>query len=94
MPVSTSGFDAPARLGTLLTAMVTPFKPDGTLDTAAAARLATHLIEGGHATETELGIIADGVTQELERAVEHAESSPSPAPEDCLKHVFAEGGSE
>ncbi len=56
--------------------------------------LATHLIEGGHATETELGIIADGVTQELERAVEHAESSPSPAPEDCLKHVFAEGGSE
>jgi 4-hydroxy-tetrahydrodipicolinate synthase len=37
--VSTSGFDAFARLGTLLTAMVTPFGPDGSLDLPAAARL-------------------------------------------------------
>ena len=35
--VSTSGFDVTARLGTVLTAMVTPFKPDGSLDTATAA---------------------------------------------------------
>ncbi|HET9890336.1 MAG TPA: hypothetical protein VFQ42_07530, partial [Mycobacterium sp.] len=27
--MSTVGFDAPARLGTVLTAMVTPFRPDG-----------------------------------------------------------------
>jgi 4-hydroxy-tetrahydrodipicolinate synthase len=43
LAVSTSGFDVTARLGTMLTAMVTPFKPDGSLDTDAAARLATHL---------------------------------------------------
>jgi 4-hydroxy-tetrahydrodipicolinate synthase len=36
-----------ARLGTMLTAMVTPFKADGSLDTEAAARLATHLIDSG-----------------------------------------------
>ena len=36
-----------ARLGTVLTAMVTPFKPDGSLDTDAAARLATHLVDSG-----------------------------------------------
>src|SRR5262249_20188746 len=45
--VSTVGFDAPARLGTLLTAMVTPFGPDGSLDKAAAARLANHLVDAG-----------------------------------------------
>jgi 4-hydroxy-tetrahydrodipicolinate synthase len=45
--VSTSGFDVTARLGTMLTAMVTPFKPDGSLDTEAAARLATHLVDSG-----------------------------------------------
>ena len=47
MAVSTSGFDASARLGTVLTAMVTPFTPDGTVDTAKAARLATRLIDSG-----------------------------------------------
>ncbi len=46
-PVSTSGFDASARLGTLLTAMVTPFTPEGTVDTATAARLATRLVDSG-----------------------------------------------
>jgi len=45
--VSTSGFDVQARLGTVLTAMATPFKPDGSLDTAAATRLATHLVDSG-----------------------------------------------
>lgn len=46
-PVSTSGFDASARLGTLLTAMVTPFTPEGTVDTATAGRLATRLVDSG-----------------------------------------------
>ncbi len=45
--MSTSGFDVTARLGTVLTAMVTPFKPDGSLDTDAAARLAAHLVDSG-----------------------------------------------
>jgi 4-hydroxy-tetrahydrodipicolinate synthase len=57
--VSTVGFDVPARLGTLLTAMVTPFGADGSLDTAAAARLANHLIDAGCD-----GLVVSGTTGE------------------------------
>jgi 4-hydroxy-tetrahydrodipicolinate synthase len=57
--VTTVGFDAPARLGTLLTAMVTPFAPDGSLDTAAAAKLATHLVDAGCD-----GLVVSGTTGE------------------------------
>lgn len=57
--VSTVGFDAPARLGTLLTAMVTPFDADGALDTAAAARVATHLVDQGCD-----GLVVSGTTGE------------------------------
>jgi 4-hydroxy-tetrahydrodipicolinate synthase len=59
VPVSTSGFDVTARLGTMLTAMVTPFAPDGSLDTAAAARLATHLVDSGCD-----GLVLSGTTGE------------------------------
>lgn len=57
--VSTVGFDAPARLGTLLTAMVTPFDADGALDTAGAARVATHLVDQGCD-----GLVVSGTTGE------------------------------
>ena len=57
--MSTSGIDVSARLGTVLTAMVTPFKPDGTLDTVAAARVATHLIDSGCD-----GLVLSGTTGE------------------------------
>jgi len=57
--VTTVGFDAPARLGTLLTAMVTPFAPDGSLDTAAAAKLANHLVDAGCD-----GLVVSGTTGE------------------------------
>ncbi|WP_099250663.1 4-hydroxy-tetrahydrodipicolinate synthase [Mycobacterium sp. shizuoka-1] len=57
--MSTSGFDVSARLGTVLTAMVTPFKPDGTLDTATAARVATHLVDSGCD-----GLVLSGTTGE------------------------------
>ncbi|MDT5222376.1 MAG: 4-hydroxy-tetrahydrodipicolinate synthase [Mycobacterium sp.] len=57
--MSTVGFDARARLGTLLTAMVTPFDADGALDTAAAARVATHLVEQGCD-----GLVLSGTTGE------------------------------
>jgi 4-hydroxy-tetrahydrodipicolinate synthase len=57
--VSTVGFDAPARLGTLLTAMVTPFAADGALDTAAAAQLAEHLVDAGCD-----GLVISGTTGE------------------------------
>jgi 4-hydroxy-tetrahydrodipicolinate synthase len=45
--VSTSGFDSNARLGTVLTAMVTPFRPDGSLDLATAKVLAKRLVDAG-----------------------------------------------
>ena len=45
--VSTGGFDVYTRLGTLLTAMVTPFGPDGSLDIPAAVRLAHYLVASG-----------------------------------------------
>jgi 4-hydroxy-tetrahydrodipicolinate synthase len=57
--VSTSGVDVSAQLGTVLTAMVTPFKPDGTLDTAAAVRVATHLVDSGCD-----GLVLSGTTGE------------------------------
>ena len=57
--MSTSGFDASGRLGTLLTAMVTPFTPDGALDTATAARLATRLADSGCD-----GLVLSGTTGE------------------------------
>jgi 4-hydroxy-tetrahydrodipicolinate synthase len=57
--VSTGGFDVYTRLGTLLTAMVTPFAPDGSLDLPAAARLANHLVDRGCD-----GLVVSGTTGE------------------------------
>jgi 4-hydroxy-tetrahydrodipicolinate synthase len=57
--VSTSGFDVYTPLGTLLTAMVTPFGPDGSLDIPAAARLASHLVDAGCD-----GLVISGTTGE------------------------------
>jgi 4-hydroxy-tetrahydrodipicolinate synthase len=57
--VSTGGFDVYPGLGTLLTAMVTPFAPDGSLDLPAAARLANHLVDAGCD-----GLVISGTTGE------------------------------
>ena len=57
--MSTSGFDVTARLGTVLTAMVTPFKADGSLDTDTAARLAVRLVDSGCD-----GLVVSGTTGE------------------------------
>jgi 4-hydroxy-tetrahydrodipicolinate synthase len=46
-------------LGTLLTAMVTPFGLDGSLDLSAAARLANHLVDAGCD-----GLVISGTTGE------------------------------
>lgn len=59
LPVSTSGIDVTARLGTMLTAMVTPFKSDGSLDTVAAGRLANQLVDSGCD-----GLVLSGTTGE------------------------------
>jgi 4-hydroxy-tetrahydrodipicolinate synthase len=51
---------APARpFGTLLTAMVTPFKPDGSLDEDGTARLAERLVNDGND-----GLVVNGTTGE------------------------------
>src|SRR4051812_24411971 len=39
------GLSRSAPFGRVLTAMVTPFRPDGSLDVSAAERLATHLVD-------------------------------------------------
>lgn len=57
--MTTVGFDVPARLGVLLTAMATPFSTDGSLDTVAAARLANHLVDAGCD-----GLVLSGTTGE------------------------------
>lgn len=48
-----------APLGQLLTAMVTPFQPDGSVNFASARRLANHLVESGSD-----GIVICGTTGE------------------------------
>ncbi|WP_024288771.1 4-hydroxy-tetrahydrodipicolinate synthase [Cellulomonas sp. KRMCY2] len=55
MPLTTSA----RPFGSLLTAMVTPMAADGSVDVAAAARLATHLVDHGHD-----GIVLNGTTGE------------------------------
>jgi 4-hydroxy-tetrahydrodipicolinate synthase len=50
---------AAAAFGRVLTAMVTPFHADGSLDLAGAQRLATHLVDHGHD-----GLVISGTTGE------------------------------
>ncbi len=45
--------------GSMLTAMVTPMKPDGAIDLEATAHLATHLVDHGHD-----GLVLNGTTGE------------------------------
>lgn len=54
-------------------------------------RLGAQLTAAAEETADDLQRIEDEVLAELDRAVEFAEQSPSPAPEDCLRHVLAEG---
>ena len=57
--MTTSGFDVSARLGTVLTAMVTPFGADGSTDLAVAKKLANHLVDAGCD-----GLVVSGTTGE------------------------------
>ncbi|HEX6249024.1 MAG TPA: 4-hydroxy-tetrahydrodipicolinate synthase [Nocardioidaceae bacterium] len=50
---------APAPFGRVLTAMVTPFADDGSVDLEAVARVATHLADHGHD-----GVVVSGTTGE------------------------------
>jgi 4-hydroxy-tetrahydrodipicolinate synthase len=55
----TSASLAPAPFGRVLTAMVTPFADDGSVDLEATARVAAHLADNGHD-----GIVVSGTTGE------------------------------
>lgn len=57
--MTTSGFDAATQLGTVLTAMVTPFRSDGSVDTETAVRLAARLVDAGCD-----GLVLSGTTGE------------------------------
>lgn len=57
--MSTSGSDVSAQLGTLLTAMVTPFRPDGSLDLDGAKKVAGYLVDSGCD-----GLVVSGTTGE------------------------------
>jgi len=57
--VTTTGIDVSARLGTVLTAMVTPFGPDGSLDLVGAKKVAKYLVDSGCD-----GLVVSGTTGE------------------------------
>ena len=57
--MTTTGIDVSARLGTVLTAMVTPFGPDGSLDLGGAKKVAKHLVDSGCD-----GLVISGTTGE------------------------------
>ncbi|OBJ38217.1 4-hydroxy-tetrahydrodipicolinate synthase [Mycolicibacterium mucogenicum] len=57
--MTTTGIDVSARLGTVLTAMVTPFGPDGSLDLAGAKKVAKYLVDKGCD-----GLVVSGTTGE------------------------------
>lgn len=59
-PTPATAAAPPARpFGAVLTAMVTPFTPDGGLDVEAAQKLAVHLVASGHD-----GLVVSGTTGE------------------------------
>src|SRR3954453_16487663 len=55
----TSGTLAPAPFGRVLTAMVTAFADDGSVDLEGTARIAAHLADHGHD-----GVVVSGTTGE------------------------------
>jgi 4-hydroxy-tetrahydrodipicolinate synthase len=55
-----TGFGAERPFGRLLTAMITPFRSDGSLDADGAARLATHLVDD----QAHDGLVINGTTGE------------------------------
>src|ERR1700748_2235413 len=58
--MTNSDSDRGRPFGRLLTAMVTPFDPDGALDLDAAARLATYLVD----EQGNDGLVVNGTTGE------------------------------
>ena len=61
-----------AEIGGVLTAMVTPFAEDGSVDEAAARRLARHLVENGSH-----GLVVAGTTGESPTLDDDEKLSPA-----------------
>jgi 4-hydroxy-tetrahydrodipicolinate synthase len=59
MPSTPSADLSPAPFGRVLTAMATPFAPDGSVDLDATQKLASHLVDHGHD-----GLVVSGTTGE------------------------------
>jgi acetoin:2,6-dichlorophenolindophenol oxidoreductase subunit alpha len=53
------------------------------------AAMEKRLVAGGVLTENDLSIINDEVLRKIEEAVQYAEESPFPAPEDALEDVYS-----
>jgi len=54
-------------------------------------RLATHMVGAGEISNEELSRMSAEITAIVDDAVDWAEKSPYPDPEDCLKNVYYEG---
>ena len=65
----------PAPFGRMLTAMVTPFKKDGSIDWDGVEKIADHLVKNGHD-----GIVVNGTTGE-------APTTKSSEKEEIIKFV-------
>src|SRR6187200_3393226 len=59
LPHTRAAGDRPVPFGRMLTAMVTPFADDGSLDLSAAQKIAAHLVDNGHD-----GLVLSGTTGE------------------------------
>ena len=62
----TTGADRPAPFGRVLTAMVTPFRDDLSVDLDAVSRLATYLVDRGND-----GLVVNGTTGESPTTTDH-----------------------
>ncbi len=96
--MSTSGFDVTARLGTVLTAMVTPFKADGTLTlmdevlTPDSSRFwpAESYQEGINPPSFDKQFVRDWLEQTLVDGKPWNKQAPAPAlPADVIAHTAA-----
>ena len=72
----------PAPFGRMLTAMVTPFKKDGSIDWDGVEKIADHLVKNGHD-----GIVVNGTTGE-------APTTKSSEKEEIIKVVSGAGDNE
>jgi pyruvate dehydrogenase E1 component alpha subunit len=67
-----------------------PEEKDSWLARDPIKKLAAHLVEQDLATQQELSEIEQKVHNQIDEAVEYAENSPEPNPQDLWRYIFAE----